>query len=240
MRKLIEQYLTAHKKAGIENPDWIKNGPVQDVKVTEDRIDIRIDGPIDEFVGIDITEIINVIEENPGKDIKVKITTPGGSLFDGLQLYGALSERAKTNTVEITGNGLVASAGALIFLAADKDKRFLNDGTMIMFHGTQAATIIIGNKDAIKDEAKRIYDVMRSTDENLKGILLDKTDVSEETADEWIGNQKYLSKSEAINYGIATKDKTEEPKAKVEIDNEAITSYLNFVKDNYYKEKLNV
>ena len=240
MKELINQYLAAEVRAGNNDPSWFRNGPTEEVVVSEDNIDIKLDGPIDQFVGVDVTPFVDAINSNPGKDVTLNISTPGGSLFDGLKLYGALSERAKTNNVEIQGNGLVASAGALIFLAADKENRHLNDGTMVMIHGTQAGVVFYGNKDDLKKESERLYDAMSANDENLKNIVREKTGLDEQIVAEWVEGEKYLTKQDAIENNIASEDK---PVARATEttpeNNEQIKEYLMTLRDRFYKKENN-
>lgn len=236
-------YNRMYELSGVQKPKWLlENKAPESVFQVDDSdsgLEVRMDGPIDSlFGGLDSKQIISKLKETPDKDLKVTLTTPGGNLNEGLQLHGYLSDRAKEGNVSIRGQGLVASAGAVIFLAAPLQNRTLSNGTMFMVHGSQAVHLAVGNRYDIKDSADRLYEVMKDNDENLHGIVNSSTEVPEKELKNWLEKEKFLTKNKAIEYGIASEDteadaQESEGNQDAELD-EGIKAYLDMVRINLY------
>jgi len=90
--------------------------------------------------------------ENPGKDIRIVIHSPGGHVESGDTIHDIVkSLRPK---VKMIGTGWVASAGAHIFLGADRGNRFCLPNTRFMLH--QPLGGMRGSASDIEIEAEEI------------------------------------------------------------------------------------
>lgn len=74
---------------------------------------------------------------SPGKPITIVLDSPGGSVLDGLHLYGFIKElRRQNHKVTVVAFGMAASMGGIILQAADV--RVVHDTTWILIHEVSA------------------------------------------------------------------------------------------------------
>jgi len=78
----------------------------------------------------DASSIVNYLRSIKSKNVKVKINTPGGDVFDGVALYTAMLEHEGTITTQI--DSLAASIGSIIVLGGKKRQAHKN--AMMMIH----------------------------------------------------------------------------------------------------------
>ena len=142
-------------------------------------------------------QLILMENEDKDKPIKVFIDSPGGDADAGYAIFDML--RFVNPPIYTIGMGLVASAGALILLAAKKENRlgFLNSHYMIH----QPLSGIRGVATAIEIYAKEVEKlririnqlISEETGHSLEDVSLD-TD-----RDFWMGAE------EAIDYGLISR-----------------------------------
>ncbi len=128
--------------------------------------------------------------------ITVIISSPGGHVESGDMVHDTI--KFIEPRVRVLGSGWVASAGALIYIAADKEDRYTLPNTRFLLHapsggiGGKATDIEIQAREItlMKDRLNRLF--AEATGQDLAKIEQD-TD-----RDFW------LSASEAIEYGLAT------------------------------------
>lgn len=127
----------------------------------------------------------------------VEITSPGGSVFDGLALFDYVKElRHKGYTVNTYGTGLVASMATVLLQMGDT--RILGANSWFMVH--ELSDFIVGNLSEIEDGAK----IARKINDNLSNILLERATVSKRTfktkseRKDW-----YMTAQEAVALGFA-------------------------------------
>jgi ATP-dependent Clp endopeptidase proteolytic subunit ClpP len=75
---------------------------------------------IDGVIGIDVTSnfVRDFLSKNENQDIILEISSPGGSVFDGINIFNMIKNHKGTVTTHIMG--LAASMGSIIALAGDK------------------------------------------------------------------------------------------------------------------------
>ncbi|KAF3448748.1 hypothetical protein FNV43_RR09461 [Rhamnella rubrinervis] len=79
-----------------------------------------------------ISQLLLLDAEDPKKDIKLFINSPGGSVTSGMGIYDAMKLcKADVSTVCL---GLAASMGAFILAAGSKGKRFCMPNSRVMIH----------------------------------------------------------------------------------------------------------
>ena len=128
--------------------------------------------------------------------ITVIISSPGGHVESGDMVHDMI--KFIKPRVRVLGSGWVASAGALIYIAADKQDRYILPNTRFLLHapsggvGGKATDIGIQAKEMLlmKDRLNKLF--ADATGQPIKKIEKD-TD-----RDFW------LSGTEAIDYGLAT------------------------------------
>ena len=99
------------------------------------------------FLGTDVNEhtsnlivaqMLFLENEDPKKDIKFYINSPGGSVYDALAIYDTM-QQVKCD-VQTVGIGVQASAAAFLLSSGAKGKRFLLPHSTVMIHQPSAGT----------------------------------------------------------------------------------------------------
>lgn len=79
-----------------------------------------------------IAQLLFLAHEDPKKDIKLYINSPGGSVYDGLAIIDTMNYIEPD--VQTIGIGLQASMGAMLLSAGAKGKRVVLPNSRIMIH----------------------------------------------------------------------------------------------------------
>ncbi len=104
-----------------------------------------------------ITGQLLVLAAESDEPIKMIINSPGGHVESGDTIYDMI--RFVKAPVKVIGTGWVASAGALIYAAAEKENRYSLPNTRFLLHQPmggargQAADIAIEAEEIIEDAA---------------------------------------------------------------------------------------
>lgn len=155
------------------------------------------------------------LDAHPG-NITVRINSPGGDAFAGVQIYNMLKDRE--GDVNILVDGLAASAASVVAMAGDKIT--MNTGSMMMIH--KASTMAWGNEEEIKE----VIEMLQKVDDNLVSIYVARTSKSEEEVKELLeGQGTWMTAEEAVEYGFA-----DEAKAGKSSLSDAIQNVLGFTK----------
>jgi ATP-dependent Clp protease protease subunit len=85
-----------------------------------------------------VAQLIHLAYEDPKKDIKLYINSPGGSVYDGMAIYDTM-QYIKPD-VQTIGIGLQASMGAFLLSSGAKGKRFMLPHSKVMIHQPSHAT----------------------------------------------------------------------------------------------------
>ncbi|MBL8780573.1 MAG: ATP-dependent Clp protease proteolytic subunit, partial [Alphaproteobacteria bacterium] len=94
---------------------------------------VLIFGEVDMKMAERVTaNLLALSAEDPNKDIKVVIHSPGGHVESGDTIHDMI--KALRPQVKMIGTGWVASAGVHIYLGADKANRFCLPNTRFMIH----------------------------------------------------------------------------------------------------------
>lgn len=126
--------------------------------------------------------------------INVYISSPGGHVESGDMIHDTIKYiRPEVRTI---GSGWVASAGALVFIAADKSRRFCLPNTRFLLH--QPSGGISGNATEIKIQAEQL----RIMKERFEKIFSEATGQSEERIRKDTQRDFWLNTNEALKYGL--------------------------------------
>ncbi len=129
--------------------------------------------------------------------IKVIVSSPGGHVESGDMIHDTV--KFIRPPVTMIGLGWVASAGALIFAAADKDRRLCTPNTRFLLHqpsgaaGGQATDVEIQTREILRMRERLNKIFAEATGQPLKRIAQD-TD-----RDYW------MTADEAIEYGLVSR-----------------------------------
>lgn len=85
-----------------------------------------------------VAQLLHLAYEDPKKDIKLYINSPGGVVYDGLAIYDTI--QFITPDVQTIGIGLQASMGAFLLSSGTKGKRFALPNSRIMIHQPSSGT----------------------------------------------------------------------------------------------------
>ena len=160
---------------------------------------IFLGGPIDDdSANIVIAQLLFLQSEDPKKDIKLYINSPGGSVTSSLAIIDTMNHIK--NDVSTVCVGLAASGGALLLSAGKKGKRFSLANSEIMIHqphisgvGGQTSDIEITAKNMIKSRERLNKMLAENTGQPLAKIQKD------------VDRDYYMSAEEAKKYGLIDK-----------------------------------
>ncbi|MDR0509937.1 MAG: ATP-dependent Clp protease proteolytic subunit [Rikenellaceae bacterium] len=141
---------------------------------------------------------------DPGKDIKLYINSPGGSVSAGFGIYDTM-QFVRSDVATIC-TGLAASMGAVLLAAGAAGKRSALPHSKVMIH--QPLGGVQGQASDIEITAKQILQTKREIYEVLAlhtGVPVEKI-----TAD--ADRDYWMSSSEAADYGLIDNVLTKETK----------------------------
>lgn len=181
-----------------EHGDKERSGPTPFEKALLDARTILFSGPVDDKMLRDATVRCLAMEQKDGKKpITVFINSPGGSADAGFAIYDLL--RFVKPPVITVVNGLCASAGILIHLAADKKRRFCMPESRFMIH--QPSTMGRGTASDLDITAKEILKLR----DRYNRIIAEQCNKSPEQVLEAARRDFWLDAGQALEYGLVAK-----------------------------------
>lgn len=166
-------------------------------RLLKDRI-IFLGGPVnDDAANIVIAQLLFLESQDPKKEIKLYINSPGGSVTAGLAIYDTM-QYVKCDVATIC-IGIAGSMAAVLLAAGQKDKRFVLPNSEVLIHQImggaegQATEIEIAAKQIIKLKNKLNTILSKHTGQDLERVERDSD------RDFW------MSAKEAKEYGIVDK-----------------------------------
>jgi len=154
-------------------------------------------GEINDKVARNITAQLIALSSDSDKPIRMFINSPGGHVESGDTIFDII--RFVPAPVQVIGTGWVASAGALIYIAAKKENRFALPNTRFMLHQPSGGTM--GRASDIAIEAKEIIRMRQRLNETFAretGQPLEK--ITRDTERNY-----WMSAEEAVTYGLANR-----------------------------------
>ena len=141
-----------------------------------------------------VAQLLHLAFEDPKKDIKLYINSPGGSVYDGLAIIDTMNYIEPD--VQTIGIGLQASMGAMLLSAGAKGKRYVLPNSRIMIHqpssGTQGKITDqeIALKEGIYLNQKLAEMLAKNTGKDVKQVIKD------------MDRDNWMSAEEAKTYGL--------------------------------------
>lgn len=129
--------------------------------------------------------------------IYIFISSPGGHVESGDMIFDAI--RYIKPKVVVIGSGWVASAGALIYVAADKENRYSLPNTRFLLH--QPSGGLQGHATSLKIYMEEILNMR----ERLNQIFAEATGQTVEKIRHDTERDFWLSAKDAVNYGLVHK-----------------------------------
>lgn len=142
-----------------------------------------------------VAQLLFLAHEDPKKDIKLYINSPGGSVYDGLAIIDTMNYIEPD--VQAIGIGLQASMGAMLLSSGTKGKRFALPNSRIMIHqpsyGSPQSKVTdqeIELKEGLYLKKQLIEMLAKNTGQDAKKVEKD------------MDRDNWMSAEEALKYGI--------------------------------------
>ncbi len=184
-----------------EDDDKKEESPVMPSKIVEETLfksrHVLITGTINDKVARATAERLLALSAENDKPINVFISSPGGHVESGDMIHDVL--KFITPEVRCIGSGWVASAGALIFIAAEKKNRFSLPNTRFLMH--QPSGGVGGSTTDISIQARQL-EIMRA---RLNRLFSEATGQPIAKVEKDMERDYWLSTDEAIEYGLLGK-----------------------------------
>jgi len=155
---------------------------------------LTIFGEIDMKLAQSVCQTLLLLENDSNEPIKIFINSPGGHVESGDTIYDMI--RFVKSPVKVIGTGWVASAGALIYAAADKENRYSLPNTRFLLHQPMGG--MRGQASDIAIEAEEILK-MRT---RLNKIFAQQTGQPLEKVENDTDRNFWMSPQEAMKYGL--------------------------------------
>ncbi len=151
--------------------------------------------PIDDHVAnLIVAQLLLLEREDPDKEIRLYINSPGGQVYSGLAIYDTMQlVRCPVSTYCV---GLAASMATVLLAAGTKGRRYCLPNSLVHMHQPlggaqgQASDIIIEAARISRDKERLNEMLARHTGQPIERILRD-TD-----------RNYYMEPQQAVEYGI--------------------------------------
>ncbi|OGH66607.1 MAG: ATP-dependent Clp endopeptidase, proteolytic subunit ClpP [Candidatus Magasanikbacteria bacterium RIFCSPHIGHO2_02_FULL_41_13] len=166
-------------------------------RLLKDRI-IFLGSAIDDGVAnAIIAQLLFLENQDPEKDIKIYINSPGGSVTAGMAIYDTM-QYIKPNVSTICV-GMAASMASVLLAAGEKGKRFALPNSEVMIHQVMGGTE--GQASDIKIHAERILKMKDRLNKILAKHTGQKLAVIEKDSD----RDYFMEAADAMKYGLVDK-----------------------------------
>ncbi len=166
-------------------------------RLLEERI-VFLAGPIsDALANVIIAQLLLLQQQDPKKEIKMYVNSPGGSAYAAFAIYDTMQQlQTPISTIAV---GMAASAATLILAAGNKGKRLALPHTLVHIHqplgqaGGQATDIEITAKEILRLKDLYAQTLAKHTGQKTEKVMHD------------IDRDLNMTPEEAKTYGIIDK-----------------------------------
>ena len=177
-------------------PDMpMTSGPVQNALFKSRTV--LVFGEIDMRLAERVTAQLLALSAENDQPIKVVINSPGGHVESGDTIHDMI--RYCGPQVKVIGTGWVASAGASIFLGAQKENRFCLPNTRFLLHQPMGG--VRGQASDIQIEAEEIVKMR----ERVNRMIAKETGQPYEKIVKDTQRNFWMSAEAAVEYGVVSK-----------------------------------
>ena len=142
-----------------------------------------------------VAQLLFLANEDPKREIKLYINSPGGSVYDGLAIIDTMNYIKPD--VQTIGIGLQASMGAMLLSSGAKGKRFVLPNSRVMIHQPSYGTGQAKVTDQEIELREGLYLKQR-----LVEILAKNTGKAPKQVEKDMDRDNWMSAEEAKVYGI--------------------------------------
>ena len=156
-------------------------------------IEIVIDGRIGR--NVNSKRIKAELAKANGQRVRVRISSEGGDVMEGISIFNALEEHANKFGVEGVIEGPCYSMGAVISAACSSLQ--MKENTLLMFHNVKASGsgIDVDNIDGIKERLVQQQELLVKT-------LATRMGKTQSEVSNFLSNEKFLTPNEALSLGL--------------------------------------
>lgn len=158
---------------------------------------ILLSGEVNKPLAERVVRQLLLLEDAGEEPIRVLIDSPGGDVDAGYAIFDMM--RFVKPEIYTVGMGLVASAGALILLAADKDHRLGLPNSHYLIH--QPLSGMRGVATDIEIHAREI----ERTRERINKLISEETGQPIEKVQKDTDRDFWMSAPEAVSYGLISR-----------------------------------
>lgn len=176
-------------------------------------------------------KVQQALENLNGEDVEVTMTTNGGSVFAGQEIYDIIKNYSGKTTLKISG--LVASIGTLITCAFDEV--LISPVATFMIHNPTLAEVSGEKKDM--EQAAQLLSTVENT---ILEAYVAKTGLDKEGLSELMANQTFMTAQEVVDYGFAdglAKEEESDMKLVAGFESLATTSFIKKLSNLKDKEE---
>ena len=160
---------------------------------------VLVFGAINDRVARDVTGRLLALAGASSEPIDVYVNSPGGHVESGDTIHDMIRFVDGEAPIRMIGTGWVASAGALIFIAGHKDRRFCLPNTRFLLHQPMGG--VRGPAVDIDIEAREIIKMR----ERLNRLFARETGQPYEKVAKDTDRNYWMGADEAIAYGMVTR-----------------------------------
>ena len=143
--------------------------------------------------GVSAVEFAEQLKALSGKDLTVRINSPGGDVFDGVSIYNQLTSH--DGKVHVIIDGIAASAASIIAMAGDKIS--MAETSQLMIHDSW--TMAVGNEHDMRE----IAEVLERIDGQIAAVYAARTGRRASTWREIMNKDTYFTPEEAVDAKLA-------------------------------------
>ncbi|MEZ5315019.1 MAG: ATP-dependent Clp protease proteolytic subunit [Chlamydiales bacterium] len=136
---------------------------------------------------------------NPGQPITFIINSPGGSIDAGFAIWDQV--KMLTSPIITLVTGLAASMGSILSLCGRPGKRYATPNARIMIHQPSISGPITGQATDLSIHAETIMKMKN----HLINLYVEHTGKTKKEIEEALNRDKWLSASEALEFGLISK-----------------------------------
>jgi ATP-dependent Clp protease protease subunit len=163
-------------------------------RLLKDRI-IFLGGPVsDQVANAVIAQLLFLEHEDPKKEIKIYLNSPGGSVTAGLAIYDTMQYvRPEVSTICV---GMAASMAAVLLGAGQKGRRFALPNSEILLHQVMGG--VEGQASEVEITARQILKIK----DKLNLVLAKHTGQPVKKIEKDTDRDFYMTPEEALKYGL--------------------------------------
>lgn len=164
-------------------------------RLLKERI-VFLGGPVnDQSANLVVAQLLYLDAESPGKEIKLYINSPGGSITAGFAIHDTMQHiKSDVSTICV---GLAASMGAFLLATGAKGKRYALPNSEILIHQPSLSGLI-GTASDIKIHADQMIKIKN----RLNKMLSERTGQPLEVIERDVERDFFMTAEEAKEYGL--------------------------------------